>query len=295
MIISWLRDGLGNQMFRYAAGRRLALKLGVEFKICTAWFDKYPWPDPYQLNYFNIYENFATLDEVEDVKRLRLDPSLGQESKDKNFDPEVLDYPDNVVLFGARLSERYFSDIKEVIRNDFSLKKFSNDTARWKQQINNDPKESVSIHFRRNFFEVSDDRSDAVGTTRDRLKYAGTCSVGYYQKALKLLEERVGELSLYIFSDNVEWVQKNFKTNHSLHFVTGTIDAPNPAVEEMFLMSQCRHNIIPNSSFSWWGAWLNRNPNKMVIAPKYFLNKEGFSDHAKDIMCDDWIILDNTI
>lgn len=293
MIISWLRDGLGNQMFRYAAGRRLALKLGVEFKICKAWFDKYPYPDSYQLSAFNIYEKFASLEEVEEVKRLRISPDLGQEARDKSFDSVVLDYPDNVVLFGNRFCEKYFLDIADTIRNDFTLKTLSSGAHKWESFITADEHTTVSVHFRRNIIAMNDDRSAFVEAPHDRIAYMGLSPMAYYEKCLSMMSEIDKNLSLYIFSDDIDWVRKNFHSEFPMHYVSGTFDSENEAAEEIFLMSRCRHHIIANSSFSWWGAWLDPRPDKMVFAPKYFFNKEKFAHLAPDIVPEHWHIVEN--
>lgn len=289
MIISWLRDGLGDQMFRYAAGRRLALHLGVEFKICKVWFDKYPEPDPYQLDVFNIYENFATAEEVEEIKKLRLSPDLGQEPKDKRFVPETLNYPDNVVLFGNRFSEKYFMDIADVIRKDFTLKKVSDAARAWEEKIKNDKDVTVSVHFRRSIYQINDDRSDKVGSPRDREKFMGFMSQNYYKTCLDMLSKKYDNLSLYIFSDDIDWVKKNFCTKYPMHYVSKSFTSYNTAAEEMMLMSRCQHHIVANSSFSWWGAWLDPNPDKMVFAPKYYQNTDEYRDYSPDKPCESWI------
>lgn len=293
MIISWLRDGLGDQMFRYAAGRRLALHLGVEFKICKVWFDKYPEPDPYQLDVFNIYEKFATAEEVEEVKKLRLSPDLGQEPKDKRFVPETLNYPDNVVLFGNRFSEKYFMDIADVIRKDFTLKKVSDAARTWEEKIKNDKDVTVSVHFRRSIYQINDDRSDKVGSPRDREKFMGFMSQNYYKTCLDMLSKKYDNLSLYIFSDDMDWVKENFNTKYPMHYVSKSFASYNTAAEEMMLMSRCNHHIVANSSFSWWGAWLDPKPDKMVFSPKHYLNKEKYPNYAPDKPCESWIKIDN--
>lgn len=293
MIISWLRDGLGNQMFRYAAGRRLALKLGVEFKLCKAWFDKYPFPDSYQLDAFNIYEKFASLEEVEDVKRLRLSPDLGQEARNKSFDPSVLDYPDNVVLFGNRFCEKYFLDVADTIRKDFTLKEVSSEAGRWEKAISTDEHTTVSVHFRRNIIAMNDDRSAFVEAPHDRVAYMGLSPMKYYEKCLAKLSKVDDDLSLYVFSDDIDWVRDNFHSTYPMHYVSGTFHSQNEAAEEMFLMSCCRHHIIANSSFSWWGAWLDSRPDKIVFAPKYFFNKEKFAHLAPDMVPDLWNVVEN--
>lgn len=286
MIISWIRDGLGNQMFRYAAGRRLALKLGTEFKLCISWHEDFierntekfekQIPLPYRLNQFNIYEKIASLEEVEELKKIRPFPNCGEENRQRNFEPNVLNYPDNVVLFGLRQSEKYFSDISETIRQDFTLKEYGEVAGQLRNKINDDTASTVSLHFRRQTYLLP-----------DAMSFHGVCTLNYYQSCLRKLSKRYSSLSLYVFSDDITWVKENLKTEFPVCYVSayGTTDA-----EEIALMSLCDHNIISNSTFSWWGAWLNANPEKQVYVPARWSNHP---DMLRDVVPESWIKVDN--
>ena len=128
MIIVYIMGGLGNQLFQYAAGRRLAHKLGVELKLDISWFIEEK-AAPYQLSKFNIVESIATPEEIRRVHEInnRRSQPLGWEREPRkgflrDFMPEVLDYPDDVYLYGYFQSDKYFNDISDIIRNEFTLK-----------------------------------------------------------------------------------------------------------------------------------------------------------------------------
>ena len=122
---------------------------------------------------------------------------------------------------------------------------------------------AVSLHIRR-----GDYVSNPVTNN-----YHGTCSLAYYKKAVLLLKEKIENPSFFIFSDDLLWARENLDFINDMTFID--LDKSIPDHEEMHLMSQCKHNIIANSSFSWWGAWLNENSDKIVIAPK-----KWFSDNT---------------
>ncbi len=286
MVVSWIRDGLGNQMFRYAAGRRLAYKLNTEFKLCISWHENFierktrkqekQIPMPYRLNVFNIQEKFASLDEVEYLKKMRPFEKCGEEDENHNFDPNVLDYPDNVVLFGLRQSEKYFLDIEGIIRKDFTLKEYGLNAKSLMSKIEEDRNTTVSLHFRRTEYLLP-----------ESLSFHGECSLGYYHKCLAELSKCHSNMSLYIFSDDIEWVKNNFHSDCPICYVSeyGLSEA-----EEMVLMSKCNHNIISNSTFSWWGAWLNPDVHKKVYAPKKWCN---YPEMFRNVIPGGWIRIDN--
>jgi hypothetical protein len=112
----------------------------------------------------------------------------------------------------------------------------------------------------------------------------GTCTLDYYHEAIKIMKEKIKNPYFFIFSDDIPWVKENLKIDGDAFFITGKKIKDH---EEMFLMSRCKHNIIANSSFSWWGAWLNNNPEKIVIAPKRWFNNEKIN--TSDLVPDNWL------
>lgn len=126
----------------------------------------------------------------------------------------------------------------------------------------------------------------------ERPDFQGTCSVEYYQKAVSLIQQRVSQPVFYVFTDNAKWVKENL-----VGFQYILVDW-NPAVGwgnhyDMQLQSCCQHNIIANSTYSWWGAFLNDNPNKIVIGPRYWFNVKlkRYSSLQNKTLCEDWIAL----
>jgi len=106
----------------------------------------------------------------------------------------------------------------------------------------------------------------------------------YYQEAIELISGKITKPEFFVFSDGIEWVKKNLETDHVIHYVNPNTDCPS---EDLRLMSLCKHNIIANSSFSWWGAWLNSNNSKVVVAPEKWFRNPVYSN--QDIIPETWI------
>jgi hypothetical protein len=285
MIIVELTGGLGNQMFQYAAGRRLALHHKTILKLKFIYYpeDTKRW---YSLGCFNIKENFATDKEINKIRKIpetkieKLIYLLNPFSKDRlikekdfHFDENILNTPDDVLLDGYWQSEKYFKDIEDIIRQEFSLKNQSGHIYKeFLKSIANT--NSVSVHFR---------RKDYVEDKKTR-EYHGICSLEYYYTAIKKIGETIKNPHFFIFSDDIEWPRNNLKLNYPLTFVS---DNNLTDCQELILMSKCKNHIIANSSFSWWGAWLSDNPKKIVIAPKKWFNDPSIN--TKDLIPEIWI------
>jgi hypothetical protein len=177
--------------------------------------------------------------------------------------------------YGFYQSETYFKPAKDIILEEFTLKKpFSSQAQNISNNIALQPM-PVSLHIR---------RGDYVSNDRAR-KHHGLCSLEYYQEAVERITGKVKNPLFFVFSDDIAWAKQNLKLDNAT-FVS------NPEIrdyEELLLMSQCRHNIIANSTFSWWAAYLNKNAKKMVIAPKQW-NVKSASD-TLDILPSSWIQL----
>ncbi|MCE5286375.1 MAG: alpha-1,2-fucosyltransferase [Pelosinus sp.] len=293
MIIVKLSGGLGNQMFQYAAAKSLAIRNNTQLKIDITRLLNSPARDTkreYELNIYNIDDQLATNIEVDKMvgtkynfryfKRKLIDKimpfSKGTYIKERSFcfDPRVITLGDNILLDGAWASEKYFSDTEGDIRKIFKLrKKPSPKTVEvWNQiaKVN-----SVSIHIR---------RGDYITNPHAKV-FHGVCSMEYYQQAMELISDKIKNPHFFIFSDDLPWAKENFGQNSTLTYVEHNLGIANH--EDMLLMSACKHNIIANSTFSWWGAWLNQNSNKIVISPKqwYLANKLDI----KDLLPESWI------
>lgn len=265
MIIANLKGGVGNQLFQYALGRHLSIKNKTELKLDVSGLeqaqrvgDAYR---PFDLYNFNITAPIATEDEIKKLKY-----PYGWFSKmwrnfsfkvlrqhNLLFDPKILNLPDNTYLDGYWQSPKFFDDIREVLIKDLTLANplsSAADTYCTKIQNTN----SVALHVRRGDYV----KNPIVA------KEFGICSNDYYTKAVKYISENVNDPVFFVFSDDINWVKNNIALPDSAVYVQ---DPKLTTIEELVLMSQCRHNIIANSSFSWWGAWLNNNTSKIVIAP----------------------------
>lgn len=288
MIIVKLIGGLGNQMFQYALGRHLSEKNNVEFKIDISGFESYKL-HRYSLNTFNTKNNIASKYEIDKFKKYKVRPGKKWflynkfiadnlkyfQEKEFSFNPKVLDIKDNAYIDGYWQSEKYFKEIESLLKHEFTLKKeFENvDNKILETIVAND---SVSLHIR---------RSDYV--TREKTNQIhGICSLKYYNTAILKIKEIIKNPFFFVFSDDMPWVKENLKLDYPVVYVD---HGQGKNYEDLILMSRCKHNIIANSTFSWWGAWLNENPNKIVIAPKKWFNDE--SKNTKDLIPDGWITL----
>lgn len=194
------------------------------------------------------------------------------------FDPKILDARDGAYLEGFWQSEKYFKEIEDAIRKEFTLKKPLGSTAAlWAEKIRA-AGTSVSLHIR---------RGDYV-TNSITHSYHGTCSKEYYARAYAEMIRRLGKnpeaVELFIFSDDIPWAKENLSFPSQIYFVS---DDAIPDYEEIALMSICRHHIIANSSFSWWGAWLDASEGKIVIAPEIWNAVRGMD--TTDLVPSEWI------
>ena len=193
------------------------------------------------------------------------------------FDPRVLSLPDGTYLRGVFQSERYFADQEGTLRRDLAFAD-PPDTQNDAMLAEIGENLSVSLHVRRGDY-ASDPKIASVH---------GTLTLDYYRRAAALVAAHVGSDPLFlVFSDDPAWVAENLR----LGFPTRIVDhnAGGPATEDMRLMAACRHHILANSSFSWWGAWLNRSAEKIVVAPRPWFRDATLDDNT--IVPERWIRL----
>jgi hypothetical protein len=294
MVITRLKGGIGNQMFQYAAGRRLAFFNNVPLKLDIVSDRNVATPRPYNLHVFNILEEWATPDEITRLKGqpartcllARLISRISSQPRHVSsfvverhfqFDPEILNLPGNAYLEGYWQSEKYFKDCEDVIRRELSVKIPMNQPNEEMAHRIAGEASPVSIHVRRGDY-VSD-----AGTNR----YHGTCSLDYYRNAVDRVCGSAPGSHFFVFSDDIGWVKENVRLRQPVTYVDFNDDKKN--YEDLRLMSLCKHHIIANSSFSWWGAWLNQNPDKIVIAPKKWFNDPSIN--IADLIPGSWIRL----
>lgn len=293
MIIVRLTGGLGNQLFQYAAARRLAdlhnteLKLDISFlgshrENCT--------PRGFQLNHMAITASVAAHHEIANITgkksplryvASRISDVTGLSRRHRsvfnersfNFDPEVLSLPDNIYLVGYWQSEKYFQDIKDIIRKEFALNCPLEDRDKEIADLIK-ASNSVSVHIRRGDF-VADAQVNKVH---------GVCSLDYYSRCIETIADKAGKVHLFVFSDEPSWVSDKIKFSAPVTIVDHNSTVT--SYQDIRLMSQCRHHIIANSSFSWWGAWLANDPYKQVIAPERWFNDSSLD--TSDLIPSNW-------
>lgn len=293
MIIARLKGGLGNQMFIYAFARYLSQNHNTVLKLDLSYYEDYH--RKYELFKFNIIENFATEEEINSLKqfiykdkfiiRLLKQKIFNKQPKkipaetyllDSNvaFKPKYKKLPDNVYLEGLFQSEKFFSEIEEIIRKEFTLKyeidEENQKIIEWMKKVN-----SVSLHIRRGDYITNSWANQEIGV----------CGPDYYKKAVEYIKSKVENPIFFVFSDDLEWVKNNINTDSNFVFVDTNNEQSGE--KDLILMSECAHHICANSSFSWWGAWLGKNKNKIVIAPEKWF-KGNFFD-CKDLVPENWV------
>ncbi|MFA6339052.1 MAG: alpha-1,2-fucosyltransferase [Candidatus Paceibacterota bacterium] len=284
MIIVRIHGGLGNQLFQYCLGRNLALRNRTKLKFDTSFFDKSV-DRRFLLDKFNTSGEVASVNEINKIKpddifhkvfnKIIPNKNIVNE-KSYDFDKKILELKDNIYLSGVWPSEKYFDGIEDVLRREITLKKTLGKEASVVAEKIKLLYNPISIHIRRGDYVTNEKFS----------KVHGTCDPEYYEKAIKFFQEKIGPSSFFVFSDDIPWVKVNISLPQNSILVSKKEIFD---YEELILMSMCKNHIIANSTFSWWGAWLNNNPEKIVIAPK-----DWFADsvrNSKDLIPESWITI----
>lgn len=294
MIISHLMGGLGNQMFEYAAGLSLAMRRNTVLKLDVSFFHEGNVDGRnYDLGCLNVPAQFATTDEIwrlngrlgrkqELAKKILL--ALGQRrlaelmtvsgqahyQKSWTYYPEFHELADNTWLHGNYQSEKFFAPVADILRQQFTFRyPPTRSVEAMVARIKSGP--SVAVHFR---------RGDYVNNARFA-QTIGTISADYYAEAMKSVQSRIGSgATYYVFSDDPAFAENGLVAN--VPTVPVNCCGESNHYDAMRLMSMCDHNIIANSTFSWWAAWLNQNPEKKVIAPKRWF---ASSQYPEDDIC----------
>lgn len=291
MIVANLIGGLGNQMFQYAMARALSVRLSSEMKIVTDMFDGYPLHNGYELErVFGIKIDRATPVELKsligwrassNVRHFLARPRFGalwnRHALIERFfhhDPSVFDrraLP--VYVHGYWQSEKYFSDCRDVILSDFHfVTPWSQEDIDVLKMMREAP--SASVHVRRGDY-----------LSKKNSGYFSSIELDYYTKAMGAIKQRLPAVRFFVFSDDPEWAARHIASCGAdvVHVVH---NRGSQAGNDMRLMSSADHQVIANSTFSWWGAWLNPNPEKMVFVPSRWFGIRGPSDH--DLIPNGW-------
>ncbi len=284
MLIVELNGGLGNQMFQYALYLKLKT-LGREVYIDDEIFVN-KLNNVKALKIFDVFEleydlcDKKTRDKMADVsidaisrlrrkifgKKSHENTYYHEDDLDNNYHSEVLSFED-MYLEGNWQSEKYFEDIREDILKNFTFNISDNKLDKVLNEMNKN--NSVSMHIR---------RGDYVGNSL----YESICTEEYYDNAIEYFKKHIDDPVFYIFSDDIEYVKRQYQGQE---FVVVEGFSGEKSHYDMYLMSKCRHNIVANSSFSWWGAWLNTNADKIVACPEKWSTKY----ELKYTPCDSWV------
>jgi hypothetical protein len=279
MIIVKLIGGLGNQMFQYAIAYHLAKLSGTKLKMDIAGFEKY------KLHKVAIH-HLNTDFEHSAIRKKHINLLISEygmrgwlkkagilkpkikiiKDKERGFQPELItQYDEDVYLEGFWQSEKYFRNVEDEIRE--RLKVITPPSIPNQQLISKiKSTDAVSVHIR---------RADYV-TNAATLSFHGMCTMDYYLQAADIIKSKISQPVFFIFSDDIEWAKENINFNTEQYFAD--INNADTNYEDLRLMYSCSHHIIANSSFSWWGAWLNPSQKKTVIAPQKWYNNPEFNN-----------------
>ena len=266
-VIWWL----WNQMFQYAFIKALALKKGVDFKLDITSFDYYF--RPFELENFNIKKSyikpFYSKRKLKWIlKRIcyyifRVWMHFMWYYKEKKVEYEFLmDFKNKRYFEWYFISPKFFEWYRDIIIKDFSYIEISDENKNFIQK-NIKGRNTISVHIRR--WDYLNSNNSFLGTL---------WATDYYDRAIKYMKKNFHNPIFLFFSDDIEWVKKHFKWNNWYIYIN--LNNWKDSWQDMVLMSQCRHNIIANSTFSWWWAYLNENPDKIVICPKNYRNDNAF-------------------
>ena len=289
MVIVNLKGGLGNQMFQYAVGRALSLKLKTELKLETNFLisrmpgSKHVFRN-FDLSIFNIETQIANSDEInkivfrapsKNILRNLFTSKVEIKVVEKYFhyDESILKIVEDVYLDGYWQSPRYFIEFENIIKNDFSFKNcLTGKTSELQLRILSC--NSVCINIRRTDYLTTD----------------AYCILNqdYYSAGIKMLNDFCDYMQIFVFSDDVEWCKKNLKFDFPTTFVEHKY-AGEKFQDYLQLMASCKYFIIPNSTFAWWAAFLAGYERKKIIAPKNWFTNNTIN--TEDLFPNSWIRL----
>lgn len=296
MIYLSIKGRLGNQMFQYAFARALKEKLGQDILIDWHYVNDSDKKDPdsgfcNSLKDFNV-SSFISINYSEYDKYMSIRQKVAFRKYDKNFpyngslyerynfekdflkknekigllffengyyDFKIDKVPKNVFLNGYYESEKYFSDIENIIKNEFTPihNKLEHNNDLYRQIENSN---SVCVTVRRGDFLKS--------------SLHNVCNIEYFLKGMDIIASKISDAKFFIFSNDVEWIKENVDFKYPVIFENGS----DPVWEKLRLMYSCKHFVISNSTFSWWAQYLSSNKDKIVIAPDRWYNSEIKSD-----------------
>jgi hypothetical protein len=283
------RGGLGNQIFQYAASSTAFDDYIQNGKLCyinspSALAGRELGIKNFQINNLKIVSNllinyiltplFLRFSVLFTWKFPFINFSIVVMEKNISFDKNI--FKKNALFYiGYFQSEKYFISHRKRILDDLNLLRTGSNAFKIYKDLIQSKQTSVALHVRRGDY-ISNPNSNIIH---------GFCGSEYYYNSIKYLKKYHKNLNFFIFSDDIEWCKLSFKGNY-FSFID-SIELQDS--DEMYLMSICNHNIISNSSFSWWGAWLNNNKDKTIIAPKKWFVDDHTESYAGDIVPKEWV------
>lgn len=286
MICTEMNGGLGNQMFQYACGKALATQNKTPLVVSLLHFNietgkrKFELRNVFMINVEEVkpdeYRKLTLYYDIVNWLSYRLRRKGAQTSK--YFIENKFSYNQNIkkvgkdcYISGYWQSQKYFNFIEDIIRKDFTFHKpLEGKNIEIANRI--EKSNSISLHIRRTDYFTS--------------SVHHICSLDYYNKAVEIVSTKIKNPHFFVFSDDINWAEENLKLPYEMTFITD--NNAEKSYIDMQLMSICKHNIIANSTFSWWGAWLNSNENKIVIAPKIWFVGKSMNNQTNDLIPEKW-------
>jgi hypothetical protein len=274
---------MGNQMFQYALGRSLATRLGLPLVLDVSILRRYP-EFGFDLGHFRLGQqqlrDWPYLFSRARIELVRVAASLGVKvarpvtEPGLLFAPEILDVDGPCVVQGYWQSERYFESIAEQLREEFSMIRGQDPrSAECERHIRG--VSSIGLHIRRGDYVSSPDCN----------AFHGVCPREYYDASLRLIQSKLGQdAELFVFSDDMKWARENIRYELPTTYVDWN---QNRNYEDLRLMRSCRALIMANSTFSWWGGWLNPRPDKLAVAPRQWYQAPGV---ISDLPNSSWLV-----
>jgi len=279
MKIVKLKGGLGNQMFIYAFAKALAYNTGEKI-----YFDKENYDNSLS-NIFNVELAFADRKKIEkfteklflklprilrkNLETTKINPKR-IEPRENCYCPELFNIKGNAYYEGYYQTEKYFANIEDELRADFTFKPIHDKKLNEMRNKIKSAKNPVFINVR---------RGDYV-TLQEQNVVNWLCSMSYYQNSTKYMAEKVPDATFFAISDDPEWTRKNLKIDYPFEVISANLP-----MYDIYLLSACKHGIVANSSYSWWGAWLIENSDKIICAPNPWFEPEK----TNEIICENWV------
>jgi hypothetical protein len=293
MIVVQLMGGLGNQMFQYAFGKQLAIQNKTTLKVDLTFLkDRTPRPNfvfrDFDLDIFSLSVDSAKKDDLKlfssrpnkfrrIIAKLLKTNYVQLNENSFSFNKANFIREKNIHLTGYWQSPKYFKEIEQELRSSFQFKQqLKGLELDLFYEIKNE--EAICINFRRGDFVNLKTGAETHGTPNEN----------YYKNAIDFIASKTINPKFYIFSDDIEWCRENVTLEHPFKIIGHEYKGTKFAAY-LQLMSACKHFIIPNSTFAWWGAWLNNDPDKIVISPKKWFENDELQNQTQDLIPEEWL------